>query len=254
MVIMSTQEGNNNDYGAYRKEDAESALRRSLESDPSRLVVQLITLVLFYVLAARAVANGLPASYLILPLVFEFVFALWLGLLMSRTVVDCPAFRTSNGIGIRPLFWTLVLSAGTLGWFAYGNDGFSMERVPGAAEQSWEGIVDTGLVWAILASAIGLLVASARDVVAWQRRSGTFLWDTNLVMSIRVLMGIPLLAFVGFLLLPLLGLFIEMESGDVIFTVNPAWLMLGTLLLLDVGIMVKGAVFHRMLKRDTASC
>ncbi|PYG04011.1 MULTISPECIES: hypothetical protein [unclassified Thioalkalivibrio] len=246
---MGAGKGNDTDYGPYDAQEMEGALRRSLATDRLTLGVRLATLVVFYALAARAVADGLPASHLLIPLVFEFVFMLWLGLVISRTVVDCPDFRAANGIGLVPLFWTLAVAGGALIWLAWGEDGLSAARVPDAALQTWQHSIETGLVWAMLAGVIGLTAASAHEIAEWRRTGGAFIWTSTLFATMRILLAIFVLPLVIFLLLPLLiPLITQMIHGEL----NPAWAVWTVLLVLDLGVVVTGALLHRHLEQKAA--
>ena len=54
-------------------------------------------LAVVYWLLARAIAGGMTAPFLVLPLMFYFLAMFWIGWFMVRTVVPCPALRRGAG-------------------------------------------------------------------------------------------------------------------------------------------------------------
>lgn len=235
--------------GAYTDAELDAAILRSQRSDPLSVGIRLATIGVVYLLLGRAVADGMGAMYLLLPLLAELLAMFWLGLLMTYTLVRCPAFRASMGSGVGIVLWSLVICGAVAAWMAHDPDtgSWALSNLPQGSVRTWETAIGFGVHWAVLAAVLGLVVASAREALAWRPQAGVFVWTA--ITSIGVRLGLAvLLGFVAFLafvfLQPLLGSHVlaALKGGS-----GAAWAAWSVLLLIDIGVVGVLALMHREL-------
>lgn len=242
--------------GAYTDAQLDAAILRSQRSDPISVGIRLATIGVVYFLLGRAVAEGMGAIFLLLPLLAELLAMFWLGVLMAFSLVRCPSFRASMGSGVGIVLWSLGICGAVAAWMAHdtASGTWSLAALPQGARRTWDMGLGFGVHWAILIAVLGLAVASLREALAWRPEEGAFVWTA--ITSISVRLGLALLlgffAFIGFVFLqpvvgPLLNAAVEGGSGA-------AWTVWAALLLIDVGVVVVLALMHReLLAKQAAS-
>jgi hypothetical protein len=234
--------------GGYTDAEIDAAILRSQRSDPLSVGIRLGTTAVVYFLLARAIVGGMGAAFLLLPLLVELLSMFWIGLLLSRTVVRCEAFRRSAGSGIGVVVWTLVILGGVAAWLAYQpGEGWSPARIGEAASARWETARAFGMHWAVLASIVGLLLATAREVMAWRPEQGVFVWTSVITTGSRIGLAV-LLGMLVALLFAVFGPVLK----PLVAALPLAWLVWTVLLVLDVGVVVVLALMHRDFKRKAA--
>ncbi|MEM9530867.1 MAG: hypothetical protein AAGA23_08095, partial [Pseudomonadota bacterium] len=73
------------------------AFARSLNVERRTVNIRLITIALVFGITARAiVVHQVSAAFLLVPLAAELVMTSWFAVVLSRTLVDCPKFRSDN--------------------------------------------------------------------------------------------------------------------------------------------------------------
>ncbi len=234
--------------GGYTDAELDAAILRSQRSDPLSVGIRLATTGVVYFLLARAIADGMGAAYLVLPLLVELLAMFWIGWLLSRTVVPCKAFRRSGGSGVGVVIWSLVIVGGVAAWLAYApGQGWSPARIGEAAAARWETARDFGIHWALVAVVIGLLAATAREVMAWRPAQGVFVWTSIITIGSRIGLAVLLGMLVG-----LLFAFLGPVLKPLVAALPLAWVVWTVLLLLDVGVVLVLALMHRDFKRTAA--
>ena len=82
----------------YSDGEFDRAFYRVLGSDWRYILVRIVMMAVVFWLLARAILRfDLGPSFLLLPLAVEVLVMCWLGFLLSRTIIDCPAFRKTSG-------------------------------------------------------------------------------------------------------------------------------------------------------------
>lgn len=237
--------------GAYDDGEFDAAILRSQRSDWSFVAARVVTLAIMFFFLARAVLNGATAGFLLLPLAVEFLSILWLGLVLAYFIVDCPKFVAESRKPARVLIWTLVLLGAfalVLGW--EGGGGFDPARVRPGWTSAWREIFDTGLVWAMLAEVLGLVVSTVREVFQWRQEGGVFVWNSVFAPSFRIAVVILMAVFSPFVLIPLADSLVPwlLETPQRI-----AWTAFGFLLFVEVGGLAVGVGLHRSLSGEVQS-
>jgi hypothetical protein len=242
----------------YSDAELDAALLRSQRSDLSGIVLRLAVLVVVYTLLAQAVQAGLSSPYLLLPLLVEMLAVFWIGWLLSRHVVDCPAFRKSAGSFWLTVAWTLAALFVLLAVLAYdrGQGQFALAHIAPAAAEAAHSVRAHGLQWPILALLGGLALSTWFDMQQWRRDGGVFFWASITTASFRIALGIllgtlgaiPLLIFGS----TALGLAERFGAVDLLSRQLWAWPVWAALLLLDIGVVVLAAAMHRDLLRKAA--
>lgn len=235
--------------GGYTDAEMDGAILRSQRSDPVSVAMRLVAVATVYWLLGRAVAQGMGAAYLLLPLLAELLAMFWIGLLLSRTVVRCKAFRRSAGSGVGVVVWTLIILGGVAAWLARdpAGGGWALSNLPAGARLAWETSLRFGLHWAVLAALAGLIVATLREVLAWKPEQGVFVWTSIITTGTRI--GLALLfGTFGFIAAAVLG--VPLTRADA--GLHWPWITWTLLLLLDVGVVVVLALMHRDFKRKAA--
>ncbi len=231
----------------------DESFRSGWRSDPGSILLSLAMLAVTYGLIARAIENDqLGLRYVFLPWAFEFVAVMWLGWLLTRTWVREPVFRAiSGGVGTaRGWSAALVLPYVLLLAWESGFEPAVMQSNFFTAVERW---ISSGLVWACAAVLVGLLLDTQRDVAAWRRAGGPFVWPATHRFGFRVA---ALLAMVLF------GFFVFWAVLAVcdVFGLDPfpehaplAWIGWAFLLGADILMLGLSAFLHRrMTAEETA--
>ena len=219
---------------------------RTQRSDASFVAVRVVMLAVTFFYLGRAIVHGASAGFLLLPLVFEFVSIMWLGLVLGYFVVDCPHFIATTRRPVRVLMWTLLIVGVLSGVLAWGDGGgFDATRIRPGWVAAWHEVVRTGLVWAMLAELVGLIVSTVREVVGWRRDGGVFGWGSVFAPSFRVAVVILLAVFSPFVLIPLADSALPwlVETRE-----RLAWAVFAFLLVVEAGGLAIGVGLHRSLK------
>ena len=235
--------------GAYDDAELDAAILRTQSSDWSFVATRVVMLAVMFFFLARAVVLGATAGFLLLPLAVEFVSIMWLGLVLGYFVVDCPTFIATSRRPGRVLFWTLALFVGlsvVLGWEC---GGFDAARIRSGWVSAWREAWRTGLVWAMLAEVLGLLLSTAREVVNWRRVGGVFARDSVFAPSLRIAVVVLAGILSPFVLIPLADSVVPwlLETPERI-----AWTAFGFLLFVEVGGLAVGVAMHRSSKGEKA--
>ncbi|MGQ0801218.1 MAG: hypothetical protein ACT4NL_14065 [Pseudomarimonas sp.] len=245
--------------GGYTDAEIDAALLVSQRSDPISVAVKLGTLALVYALLACAIMGGMTAPYLVLPLIVEFLAMFWIGWIMVRTVVPCPAFRRSAGGLLTVIIWTAVVGGAIVGWLIHDARAGLPPDASGELIRATmlSKLLGHSLHWAIVAALIGLLVSTALEISAWRRRgSGVFVWTAIAHTGVRiglVFVGGLFVVLVGAIFKkPLVALLADSDWGPLLSQGNFAWPIWALLLLLDLGAVAVLALMHRDLKRKAA--
>jgi hypothetical protein len=238
----------------YTDAEFDAEVLRTQRSDWTYVAVRVVMLaVVFWFLARGIAVHGVTAGFLLLPLAVEFVMVMWVGLFLSFFVVDCPAFAKTGRRPILVPFWTLAIAgiiSAVLGW----EDGtFDAERINPGWAAGWQEIWTTGLVWAVVAEVLGLMLSTAPEVVRWRRVGGKFVWNSIFSLGVR---GAAAL-LIGFLAIFVLIVLVALEAQPVDWVLRAphraAWTVYGFLLLVEVGGLAIGVGMHRDLEVEEAS-
>lgn len=235
--------------GGYRVADLDRALLKSQRSDRVGVSLRALQILLVYALLARAVAAGLPAQGLLLPLLIELLAMFWLGSILAGSLVPCAAFRASaGGLGGR-LLCSALIAACVLGllWsvpaLAPGGR-FEPAQVPAWLHQH-------GLHWAVLGTVAGLSLHSLREVLDWRARggpqAGVFVWSSIQFIAARIAVVICVGLFLGlpaFLLAPQLLPGLAKLSSE-----SHAWILWGVLLALELATLAVLSLMHHDLSK-----
>jgi hypothetical protein len=202
--------------------------------------------VMFFFLA-RAVTQGASAAYLLLPLAVEFTSIMWLGLLLAYFVVDCPKFNGESKRPLRVIFWTLLLIGAISAIVAWSEGRFDASRIRPGWATVWQEVWATGLVWAIAAGVLGLVVSSTREVLRWRVERGVFVWNSVFAPSLRIAVVMLAGIFSPFVLIPLGDSLVPwlLDTPSRI-----AWTAFGFLLLVELGALAIGVGMHRTAQAE----
>lgn len=244
----------NRDVGPYREADFDAAFVRTHRSDWVSVGLRALVLVLVYALLARAIrTEQLGVGFVFLPLAVEFLAIFWIGWVMATFLVDCKDFRkTSGSLGL-VLFWTLVILGAITARLAW--DGERGELDPGLVPANlaivWAKVRSSGLGWAMLVAAVGLVVATIPEVLRWRRTGGVFVWTS--IMNSGFRLGVMvLLAFVVGMVGIVGAEFLLPVVAEERARAWP-WVAFGFLLLADVLTLVIATLMHRDLGRKAAA-
>lgn len=221
-------------------------LRDDWRVDPLSLGLRVATLVLAYSLLARAIArHDLPLPLVVLPLAAEILAVMWLGVLMARRHIDCPVFREGAYGLFAPLFWSVLIGGGYLGWLAFDPVAGELApaRMPAAFSAALGIAVASGALWAVLAVVGGIAVGSVFELRRWRARGGVFVWGQTIGGGLRLallIFGGPLLVMVGVLVGPF-----ALETWPSLLDVAPAWWAYGLMVLLEIAVLGLAVVMHR---------
>lgn len=226
----------------YTDIEYDKAFAGALGSSRSYIITRIIMLVLVFWLLARGIVKyDLSGSLLLLPIAFEFLLMLWVGWLLSKTVIDCRAFKMTAGRTTHVLVLTLiVLGIGTT-MLAVQDGNFDIGRVVPGWRWVWQRMLDTGLVWALVVEAVWLVGSTIPEIARWRRTGGKFVWTSTFDTTLR-------LAALFFIVLG--GVFFGILLGDFIggWLQSPrglAWGVYGLLIAIEVGALMIGVFVHR---------
>ncbi|MEM7704784.1 MAG: hypothetical protein AAF358_04480 [Pseudomonadota bacterium] len=178
---------------ALFKKNFVSALQVTQQTDQGNALIRLITLVLAFGLMARAiVVHEVSAAFLLVPLAAEILLSLWTAIILSRTLVDCPDFGSDNLSST--IIITLLIGLISLAVACFpAEGGFAPAQAPAAWVAGVQELWRTGLLLAVIVDAVGLWLASIRDVRRWQHQGGQFVWTAGFGSGMRILVCVLLL-------------------------------------------------------------
>ena len=233
------------ELGGYTDAEFDREFARSQRSDVTSVSIRVFTLIVVFGLLARAIRmQGLPPWMLLLPLAFEFIAIFWIGWILSRFIVQCPAFTKSAGSFILVVVWTGIV--GALGAAAiHFNPGGGTEPVPlaTALDAAWRLVIDTEMYWALLAILAALIGGTVPEVTRWKRERGVFVWATIMNAGFRVGV-IFLMLFFGVFVAVVFGEFI-LDSIGGIHGGGVTWIVYWFLLAAEVLTLVMSVLMHR---------
>ena len=232
------------ELGGYSDAEFDAEFARSHRSDLPSISIRVVTLVVVFVLLARAIrTHDLPPWLLLAPLAFEFIAIFWIGWILSRFIVPCPTFRKSAGSFALVLVWTVVIVAAAVAAIQFNPGGHSEPRpFADAWRAAWQLVVATELHWAMLAMLAALIGGTVPEVTRWKRERGVFVWASIMNAGFRI--GVMFL--MGFF-----GIFVVAMFGEALFERgglagrNMAWAVYWFLLIAEVLTLVLSTVMHR---------
>lgn len=170
----------------YSDQETDFALRTHLRSDWLYILIRLTSLTVVFAFIARAIIMfDLPAGLVVIPLIFDYLAVVWLGLGLSRFVIDCDAFRQKNASSKVAVSLSLLVTLAILIALAAKDGSFSIARIPHEWSVTWQACAESGLLWGIAANTVGLLIATVPDVTRWRKSGGKFVWGANIQNSVR---------------------------------------------------------------------
>lgn len=236
-------------YAGYSAAELDAEFVRTQRSDLVHVLLRLLSLGFVYGTLARGVhKQTLGAAFLLLPAALEFILVMWFGLWLSRRVVSCPRFARSAGSPALIVFWTLLIAAIIAGVLAWDE--------PSGGLQPWllgdhlraalHAVVDSGLVWGLLAMAALLVFSTMGEVARWKQVGGVFVWTSITDLGMRIGVAVLLLLFGGVLF----GVFADAIGAELLADPQRrAWLVFGLLLLIELAALLLGVLMHRDLSR-----
>lgn len=237
------------EYGQEIYSDAEvdREFLRVLRSDWTYLLTRLAILAVVYWLMARAIVQyGLSASFLLLPLAVEILLMMWIGLLLSRTVVNCPAFRRTGGAATHVIVISLLMVVVASGFIVIEDGSVNLGNLGPGWRFVGDRVLETGLVWAMVAEAVGLLLATIPEVKRWKQVGGKFIWTPVFDLSLRLAAAV-LMLFAGIFIFAFVADWLVLWLDDSRDT--QAWLVYGLLLVIELSGLGIGVKIHSDLAR-----
>ncbi len=231
----------------YTDQEFGAAVLRTQRAGWFSLVLRAATVAVVFVLMARAIAaHDLSPMYLLMPLFVEFLVIFWLGWVLARWFVDCPAFHKTGGSFASVLLWTglflFVL------WAAHAGDFVQGMRT------GWAKLSSSGLHYAIGASLLGLLLSTAAEVWQWRRKRGVFVWTSIMNTSLRIA-ALVVLGFVV-LMLGVFGGFVWLSSAGAAEALGPqapVWLTFWGLMAIELLAIGLGLGLYQKAQLDAAA-
>ena len=245
--------GANAVLGGDRIADLDAALLSTQRSDRVGVSLRVLQILIVHALLARAVAGGLPAQAVLLPLLIELLAMFWIGSMLVGRPVPCATFRASAGGPVARLFCSALVAAAVCALLWTVPALSSGGRFEPADVPAW--LYQHGLHWAFLGSVGGLGLHSLREVLAWRARggirAGVFVWSSIQFIAARIavviyaglLLGLPV-----FLLAPKLLQALATQSSP-----SGAWMLWGLLLALELATLAVLSLMHRDLSDRAAA-
>ncbi len=237
------------ELGGYSDAEFDAEFARSHRSDVVSIAIRVVTLIVVFAMLARAIrSHDLPPWLLLLPMAFEMLLIFWIGWILSRFVVSCPAFRKSAGRFALVLFWSVAIIGAGVAAILFNPGGESnpdsfKDGVAGALQ--W--ILRTDLHWALLAMTAALLASTSQEVTRWRQEHGVFVWASIMNAGFRI--GILfLLGFFGFIIALVTGGWLVEYIAETLFayTGRPlVWAFFGGLLIVEIITLVVSTLMHR---------
>ncbi|HVS64225.1 MAG TPA: hypothetical protein VMT85_12065 [Thermoanaerobaculia bacterium] len=232
--------------GPYTDEEIDREFLRTQRSDALHVITRLAMLTLVFWFMGRGIlVHDLSAGFLLLPLALELLLVMWVGLLLSRLVVDCELFAATAKPGL-VVFWTVLMFAIISIVLAVDSGTFSLARIGPGWLSGWRTVLETGLIWALVVEVLGLVLATVPEVRRWRRVGGPFVWTSVFDVGVRFAV-VLLIGFVAFFLMVILadgpGEWLLDEPR------RTAWFVWGFLLCVELGGLVLGVKMHQDLKR-----
>lgn len=226
-----------------------AALKQHVRADPLSVALRVLSLLLVYGLLARAIAQGqLSLALLWLPLAVQFVALMWMGLVLSYTLVECPVFRQTLRSWWEIVLWTLATAAPYALWLAY--DPLAGQWDPANWLVRWQGFWlearQAGLHWILAVGLLGMALSSLIEALQWRQRGGVFHWSQavslGFLVAALVLIGLLLMVLTAVsMAIPLLGSWWEQ--------IPRLWWYWGLLLLAEMGALVLSLAIDGDLNR-----
>ncbi len=237
----------------YTDPEFESAFVRTQRADWVHVSIRGLMLIVVFAIMARGISkHGVSAGFLLLPVAVEWLAVMWMGWFLSVFVVDCPAFAKSGRKPVLIVFWTVFIGAIISAVLAAGGEaeGFSLARVAPGWQEGWTRLVETGLVWALVAEVVGLALATVPEVRRWRRLGGKFIWTAVFGLGLRAA-AMLLIGMVGFFVV----VWFADSLGAWLFETSRrlAWLVFGFLLAVEAGALVLGVAMHRDFAKSPSS-
>jgi len=237
------------ELGGYSNAEFDAEFARSHRSDVVSIAIRVVTLIVVFGMLARAIrSHDLPPWLLLLPMAFEMLVIFWVGLVLSRFFVSCPAFAKSAGSFALALFWSIALVGAFIAaiMFNPGGESRPVSFHAGMAD-TLQWIVRTDLHWTLLAMTAALLASTAQEVTRWQRERGVFVWASIMNAGFRI--GIIfLLGFFGFIIAMLSGGWLVETVAEALFayTGRPlVWAFYAALLIVEIITLIVSTLMHR---------
>lgn len=231
----------------YSDPEFDAEILRTQSSDWSFVATRIVMLAVMFFFLARAVTQGASAAYLLLPLVAEFMSIMLLGLVMAYFIVDCPKFQRASKRPGRVVFWTLLLIGAVSAILAWSDGRFDAARIRPAWVTVSQEVWETGLVWAMVAGVLGLIVSTSREVLRWRKERGVFVWNSVFSPSLRIAVVVLMGVFSPFVLIPLGDSLVPwlLETPSRI-----SWAAFGFLFLVELGALAVGVGMHRSIQAE----
>lgn len=225
----------------YTNSDLDQAIASHVRSDWPFVIYRLLILAVVFGFIARAILRfDLPAGLVVVPIVLEYLFVVWIGYALSRYVIDCPAFRAQAGSIKIALVLTGVVVFVVLFALAAKDGSFSLTRIPDEWTHAWRLSVESGLIWSIAVGTAGLVFATLPDIHRWRRHGGKFIWGANMHNSMRF--GVIVIFIFPIMFL---GAWVDESLGGWNESQRLQWIVLGCLLALELLTLGIGVSMHR---------
>lgn len=215
------------------------------QSDAASNAIAGLTLIISFSLTARAISiNDLAVGYVIAPFIIEYLLILWLGTLLTRTVVKEAIFQQISSSLLIALGWTIALLTPYLIVLSW-NDGFGVDNIFTQLPQIWETLLTSGMVWPCVVVSIALLVETAKDVMVWRKRRGPFVWPATHRFSFRFVALLGTIFALPFTLWAIAAVG-ELLGHDPFYSGLPlTWIAFAMLLSADALVLTVGTWAHR---------
>jgi hypothetical protein len=233
----------------YTDDELDATVLRTQRSDRLQVATRLLVLAaVFWFMGRAIVRHDLTAGFLLLPLALELILVMWIGLVLARFFVDCEVFgRTARAHSV--IAWTALTAALISILLAIEEGTFRLARIVPGWRDGWRTVLETGLVWALVAEGVGLILSTAAEVRRWRRAGGVFVWASIFDVGVRFAMVIV----VGIVAVVLLMLASDATGGRLFEQPRrSAWIAWAFLLCVEVAGLVVGVKYHRDLQRAAA--
>ncbi|MEM9531441.1 MAG: hypothetical protein AAGA23_11010 [Pseudomonadota bacterium] len=225
----------------------DDAFRSELRSDVGFIIARAVMVLVVLFFSARAIVTyDLSPGFLLLPVAFELLCLVWVGLALYP-IVSCSAFRKTYGNPLWPIGVTLLMALVISFVLATSPDTDMLQYgqvVPGWIN-GWNRVVETGLHYALAMELATLLFASGLEIFRWRKSGGQFVWASAIHIGLRLaaflLAGIAAV-FVFPPITALLGAF-DVEKAS-------AWTMLAFLIVVELVALWIGVKVHRKVQTE----
>jgi len=225
----------------YSDEQLDRALAQTLHSDRTSVTAHVVALlVAFWFMGRAIVLYDVGAGFLLLPIAFDTLTIFWMGLFLSWFVVDCPQFAAMARWPVFVLASTAAVALVICCVLAVEDEAADWSRVGPGWVSGWHTAIESGLAWAFVVGALGLLYSSIREVLVWRRDGGAFVWTSTIDSFVRlaalILAVVPTLLALG-----VLDSLYRYLFGDN----AAAWRVFTLLAIVEAAAVVMGVKIHR---------